>query len=146
MAVGLDISVTRFRTSRRYPHGEKAIVFTDKGKAVEHIPPEGFVVNHHLVSRNGDECSLRIELRYAVPSPRYARRRSATYGFGHDMVVGNVGQLLLDKVEITDVGVDENMVFGHNCGHAVIGLLQLRTACSKEINKLFGVTLPAARP
>ena len=38
------------------------------------------------------------------------------------------------------------MLFGHNCSHTVIGLLQLCTARSKEIDKLFGEILPAARP
>ena len=146
MAVGLNISVAWFCTSRRYAHGEKIIVFLNKRQSVKHILTESFVVNYHLISRNRNERSLRIELRYAVCTPRNARRRTTTYRFCHDVIIGNIGQLFFNKIEIINVSVDENMLFRHNCSHTVVGLLQLSSPSSKKINKLFRKTFPATRP
>ena len=62
------------------------------------------------------------------------------------MVVVKVGQLLTHQWHVKLIRVHKNMVARHETRKAVIRLLQLCAARSKEIDKLLGVLLAATGP
>ena len=62
------------------------------------------------------------------------------------MVGGNVWQLLAHQLGIYHIGAYEDVLPRYYAGKTVVGLLKLRSATSKKVNKLFWLTLTAARP
>ena len=78
--------------------------------------------------------------------PSHARSRIAMDRFRHDSLVRNLWKLLLDQLHIFLVGIDKDVVGRYYLHHSIIGLLELSATHAKEINELFRIIAPAARP
>ena len=68
------------------------------------------------------------------------------YGFGQDMVVVHLGQLLVHQVEVGHIGVDVYVVQRQHPPHAVKGLLQQRAARTEKVKELFRLVLATGGP
>ncbi len=78
--------------------------------------------------------------------PCHTRRCVAWDRLYENMVLFYTGQLFSQEVEILHRGTDINVLRRDDLRHTIPRLLHLRTACAKEIYKLFWTTLTAAGP
>jgi len=84
-----------------------------------------------------------------APTKRRPERDGGTCvaadGFGDDIVLWQLGQLLADFGDLRGVGDDENVFHRHQRQHTVHGLLE-KGALAEQREQLFGHLLAAQRP
>ena len=68
------------------------------------------------------------------------------HGLSEDATVGEFWQLLFDQRHVFLIGGDDDVVFIHDAGKAIEGLLQEGAPDAENVDKLFRLCLLADRP
>ena len=115
-------------------------------ESVVDVACESLLVEYGLVGRGDYDIGVGVDSCDAVCGPCGAGGGVAVYGFGQDMVVVHLGQLLVHQVEVGHIGVDVYVVQRQHPPHAVKGLLQQRAPAAEEVYELFGPCFTTAGP
>ena len=107
-------------------------------KGFEHALAILVGLENQVVAWSHHDASLGVESGNVMGCPSNARCGVSASGLEQNLFGLELRQLLADDVGILLVSHQDDVLVGHNAGHAVDRHLQQATACTEKVQKLFG--------
>ena len=142
----LDITVSGFRPCGSDAEGKQGIVVLYKVKTCQHARFEQRFARNHMVGRRNNHRCLGVAGGDMPCRPRDTGRGIAAGRLEKNLVIGNLGQLRLHKVDIALVGHYQYIGCGDKAAYTVVAHLEQSTPCTQEVDKLLGKSGAAVGP
>ena len=144
----LNVAVAGLSPGGLHPQCHHIVVVGHKLQSFFNLLTISVLVMNHVVGRGKHHCGTgrARSVKDTVDRPNSTGNRISLDGLIDDMVVGHLRKLLFHDIDIFTIGIDIDIFLRKYAPHPVIGLLQLGTPHTEEVNKLFREAFTAVGP